>query len=545
MSVVDSMPRQSHTARNLSAAVFVALLATFARLLLLFVLDRLSGSSPGLDGDTPNAKVPIFGVALALLLSLYLALVPAAALHGAIVASSASIREGLSVVFALERTPGQAADPVVEGADAPESSAQLVHAATVHVLRVVLAPPAAAHAVAHVCTRAALHTVSITTRIIATEVLPALCRAVLEAGHRISVFADGRILPALHSFLAVALPRIADAVPAACEATWNATMAAWNLIINAVLRVCVFAGQVVHDSWDPCIVPVLLRAVAIVENAQASAVIAAKKTFEVCTIVLSRAHDALALAVEYAIGFCGFWWPILTPPLFSAILSFWCYTSLCLKTLGSILDESLKMIWNVAEECCSLLVRYQVLNLIANLFSALLATLNALFKLATFLAHGCHWMLGNLFSTVVPAFASLAQRFFDVSSKMLKILVPHVLTASHFLYVGAQNVLSVTKRMALPLIHTLNMKLHLIIEWTALAVNLVELQILWHNGVSWAVAASADVWERSRASGEEFAVAVMGAVKFLIFSLELRFKVARQETSAVAKKDDNTQSVKC
>ncbi|KAJ3391239.1 hypothetical protein HDU84_006303 [Entophlyctis sp. JEL0112] len=479
MSVVDSMPRQSHTARNLSAAVFVALLATFARLLLRFVLDRLSGSSPGLDGDTPNAKVPIFGVALALLLSLYLALVPAAALHGAIVASSASIREGLSVVFALERTPGQAADPVVEGADAPESSAQLVHAATVHVLRVVLAPPAAAHAVAHVCTRAALHTVSITTRIIATEVLPALCRAVLEAGHRISVFADGRILPALHSFLAVALPRIADAVPAACEATWNATMAAWNLIINAVLRVCVFAGQVVHDSWDPCIVPVLLRAVAIVENAQASAVIAAKKTFEVCTIVLSRAHDALALAVD-------------------------------------ILDESLKMIWNVAEECCSLLVRYQVLNLIANLFSALLATLNALFKLATFLAHG-----------------------------MLKILVPHVLTASHFLYVGAQNVLSVTKRMALPLIHTLNMKLHLIIEWTALAVNLVELQILWHNGVSWAVAASADVWERSRASGEEFAVAVMGAVKFLIFSLELRFKGARQETSAVAKKDDNTQSVKC
>ncbi|KAJ3136782.1 hypothetical protein HK100_001286 [Physocladia obscura] len=441
--------QRTHYMRQISAGIFVALFSYFGFHLWLFAVEMQKQNS-----------LTAFGIGFTLIVALYLALIPAAAVHGSLSAAGTSFMETIATFE--ENTPKTAT--TTESEEHSDNSTE--NKTLSSILSIILSPPAIFHAFSNVCTRAALRLAhTIITNIIAS--FPAVTKALNHAAKLASHF--------FQSFLHVVYPYIETA--AIAIATWLpiaiTTLTEFlTTLYTQIQRVGQYWGQLIHDSWDPVILPVIMKikgAVVVtarhIQGWAAAGVRVVKNVGDVVYGVLEWLVAEVLVFQEWARVFLG---PVIASVVKAAVDVYF----LCLMRVLEVVAFGHR----VLEIAYQVYVFCRVSEIVLAVYDASVFALKKLFRF-------CHTLITMMHSILEFIFVHLNRfavfsRLFTVCKRIFSFTYPYFVHATLETYAAAQLLIAYTKLAAIPIINAIN-KIWRVCVFSAAEIYAIVLKIDW------------------------------------------------------------------
>ncbi|ORY44508.1 hypothetical protein BCR33DRAFT_224382 [Rhizoclosmatium globosum] len=328
---------QTHHLRHFSAGLFLILFAFFSIQLALFTLAHSHSTS------TP-------AILIALLIALYLALIPAAAAHGALSALASLAKESLTKYGLLPppQPPSPTPTPVQEVQ--PEADHPVIHAIKVSTLGV----PAMSHALANVCIRVVVESgVKVvwhwTPRVVS------VCRSVVE--YVVKVVQD--VLPGLYPYLEKGVVFVVTWTPVLWRYGREGVVYAWR----GLVVVSVWVGKVVHDAWDPVIVPLFLGLTALISDAVVGirrvAELASKEAWRLLGVLHQWAEGVVTWGIEVS-----HWLNVILTPYWERVKAFGIWAA---NICGKVFETVSATIHSVAEQVVQLCIDWKVFEMMRHI----------------------------------------------------------------------------------------------------------------------------------------------------------------------------------
>ncbi|KAI8831678.1 hypothetical protein BJ741DRAFT_616603 [Chytriomyces cf. hyalinus JEL632] len=428
---------QTHTARNLSALLFAALLAYSVLILLRYTGQYV------VDGGRLHAV----SLVLSLLAALYLGLVPAAAAHGFLT----GLHAGVLAIFGEWDTHSPSSDPTssssssdtqptLEPSDASDPLSTVLRSFSWFSLGV----PAFVHALANVVARAAIS--------LAYTALKAAVRAtpsVIESIH--ALLRKG--VEALNEWQRVHLPKLYPYIEATVIAVSVWAPFIFNQLYSVVERISshvnsffVSLGTWIHDSWDPVIVPAFKSVQKGLGYLSLACLFVFEHTQNLVEAVLGYCHFLLARFSVTIIELHS-WVSVWAGPLITALSSYvraaFRYAAAASRQLHVLCHGILDVVfenwiyWRVSEK----------IGALVNAVRAVLSSISAMLVSASTLIH---LGLMHIFSFLDKF--TLFSNLFKVMRKFYKLVSPYAIFAWSAFYGFCLQLIIVTKVLATPLI---------------------------------------------------------------------------------------------
>ncbi|KAJ3255021.1 hypothetical protein HDU77_003867 [Chytriomyces hyalinus] len=428
---------QTHTARNLSALLFAALLAYSVLILLRYTGQYV------VDGGRLHAV----SLVLSLLAALYLGLVPAAAAHGFLT----GLHAGVLAIFSEWDTQSPSSDPsssssssdtqpTLEASDASDPLSTVLRSFSWFSLGV----PAFVHALANVVARAAISLAYTTLKAAiratpsAIESIHALLRKGVEALNEWQ-----RVhLPKLYPYIEVTVIAVSVWAPF----IFNQLYSVVERIFSHVNSFFVSLGTWIHDSWDPVIVPAFKSIQKGLGYLSLACLFVFEHTQNLVEAVLGHCHFLLG-RFSVAMIELHSWVSVWAGPLITALVSFgraaFRYAAAASHQLHVLCHGILDVVyenwiyWRVSEKIGALV------NAVRAVLSSISAMLVSVSKLI-------HLGLMHIFS-FLDKFTLLAN-LFKVMRKFYNLVSPYAISAWSAFYGFCLQLIIVTKALATPLI---------------------------------------------------------------------------------------------
>ncbi|KAJ3241983.1 hypothetical protein HDU81_008855 [Chytriomyces hyalinus] len=426
---------QTHTARNLSALLFAALLAYSVLILLRYTGQYV------VDGGQLHAV----SLVLSLLAALYLGLVPAAAAHGFLT----GLHAGVLAIFAEWDTPSSFSTdptstsdtpPTLEAADSTDAQSTLLRSFSWFSLGV----PAFVHALANVVAQATIS--------LAYTALKAAVRATPAAIESIHALLR-RSVEALNDWQRVHLPKLYPYIEATVIAVSVWAPYIFNQLYSVVERISahvnsffVSLGNWIHDSWDPVIVPTFKSI---------------QKGFGYLTLACLFVFEHTQNLVETVLGHCHF----LLSRLAVAIIELYSWVSVWVGPLVATLTSFGRAVFRYAaaaahqlhELCHGILdavfeqwIYWRVSEKIGALVNAVRAVLSSISSMLVSVSKLIHLGLMRIFSFLDKF--TLFSNLFKLLRKFYNFIWPYAKAAWSAFYGFCLQLIIVTKMLATPLI---------------------------------------------------------------------------------------------
>ncbi|KAI8620811.1 hypothetical protein BC830DRAFT_1097252 [Chytriomyces sp. MP71] len=435
---------QTHTARRVSALVFALLFAYFVVHLCGFALGRVGYGLGSGGGD--RESVPLAGVVLAFIVALYLSLLPAALIHGALTGAHAALLDSLvrnawlsADILTTESAPQAAAG--VPSTESHEWHPALILSRIATVAsHASLFVPAFAHALANVFARL-FFSLAHAACIKFAQVFPILVEVLSDRVHYgLARFAT--LLPIAYPYMESGILFLVKWIPVVCEYFRTGLL----YLAGQCRARCIDLGTLIHDSWDPLIVP-------FISNAQWTAL----RLLEAGQVYLKGLKDLMVFCSHKLFGIAEFWskafiqfttWAsfVLQPYLIklflfvqtiaSAFLKLSCWTSTAVH--------------NALDIAFHYFIAFQIPQLLNHIYNAIVAAFQHTAHLVWCCSQYAHMALVHLFA-FLDRFA-LFGKLYRAAQVVNRVTSPYVVLAWTSLYSFSLRVVARTKVIATPLI---------------------------------------------------------------------------------------------
>ncbi|KAJ3013853.1 UNVERIFIED_CONTAM: hypothetical protein HDU68_000515 [Siphonaria sp. JEL0065] len=416
------VPQQTHYLRHFSASLFVALFAFFSFHVVVFAFQQTQKQIPH------NSTA----LCIAFALALYFSLIPAAVCHGCLSAVASVFMDQLAQFQPESETP--AAPNLPDEHTEPDSS--LISTIKVSTLGV----PAISHAVANVVTRLILQTggkliVKLSSCI--PQVLDFLASCIQSFVNLLH-----RTLPKLYPYLETGVLFVVKWSPIVYERIETGTTVA----LRSVYSVCVYTGKLIHDSWDPVILPVFGYLGSLAHALYVQMAVGFHYAKDFCYKGILVCHDVLEYGGLRFLVF-GAWFVTLSTPYFMRA------KEIVLRLYGDLVIfgvKTLDLVHWLGERAAHYFVEWKVPEILHACFIASIKVWETLVSWGHLFARWTHSVLEFVF-TLIHNSKILKTLWFSVQCG-ITFITPIILQLSHNVYIFSTEIIAQTKKLALPLI---------------------------------------------------------------------------------------------